>query len=162
MLITLHDHLGSPPVFSEVRVVHALVFWIVCVFFVFVLLLVCPMLPVSLGCSFTIVRSVFVFYKKQELLTRREHMSSSLVFQLFNHDHIKKKSLKGTFSFYLFALFKWIHFSLYRYWKFIIWLIIANYWFFYFSRIHIGDYVLNWSNTSCASSFKVQMAFRDT
>jgi hypothetical protein len=42
--------------------------------------------------------------------------------------------------------FKWIHFSLYRYWKFIIWLIIANYCFFYFSRI--GDYVLNWSNTS--------------
>ena len=43
-------------------------------------------------------------------------------------------------------------------------LIIANYCFFYFSRI--GDYVLNWSNTSfpcfmyfkalsCASSFKV-------
>ena len=64
----------------------------------------------------------------------------------FNHDHIKKKSLKGTFSFYLFELFKWIHFSLYRYWKFIIWLIIANYCFFYFSRI--GDYVLNWSNTS--------------
>ena len=24
----------------------------------------------------------------------------------FNHDHIKKKSLKGTFSFYLFELFK--------------------------------------------------------
>jgi hypothetical protein len=82
----------------------------------------------------------------------------------FNHDHIKKKSLKGTFSFYLFRLFKWIHFSLYRYWKFIIWLITANYCFFYFFRI--GDYVLNWSNTSfscyintnalgCDSRFKV-------
>ena len=64
----------------------------------------------------------------------------------FNHDHIKKKSLKGTFSFYLFGLFKWIHFSLYSYWRFIIWLIIANYCFFYFSRI--GHYVLNCSNTS--------------
>ena len=74
----------------------------------------------------------------------------------FNHDHIKKKSLKGTFSFYLFGLFKWIHFSLYRYWKFIIWLIIAYYCFYYFSRI--GDYVLNWSNTSfpCFMNFKAR------
>ena len=72
----------------------------------------------------------------------------------FSHDHIKRKSLKGTFSFYLFGLFKWIHVSLYRYWKFIIWLTIANYCFIYFSRI--GDYVLNWSNTSfpCFMNFK--------
>jgi hypothetical protein len=87
----------------------------------------------------------------------------------FNHDHIKKKSLKGTFSFYLFELFKWIHCSLYRYWKFIIRLIIANYCFFYFSRI--CDYVLNWSNTSfpcfmnikalgCASSFNVHKTWK--
>ena len=72
----------------------------------------------------------------------------------FIHDHIKKKSLKVTFSFYLFGLFKWIQFSLYIYWKFIIWLIIANYCFFYFSWI--GDYVLNWSNTNfpCFMNFK--------
>ena len=77
---------------------------------------------------------------------------------------LKRKVLRVHFYFICLDFFKWIHFSLYRYWKFIIWLIIANYCFFYFSGI--GDYVLNWSNTSfpcfmnfkalgCASSFKV-------
>ena len=55
-LLTLRVHLDSPPIFDGVRVAHlSLVFCVVFfVLFVFLLCLVCPMLPVSLDCLFLI------------------------------------------------------------------------------------------------------------
>ena len=52
-LLTLREHLCSPPVFSGVRVAHRFSF-LCCVFvlFVFVLCLVYPLLPVFLDCPF--------------------------------------------------------------------------------------------------------------
>jgi hypothetical protein len=38
--------------------------------------------------------------------TAMEDYTCTYLRNSFNHDHIKKKSLKGTFSFYLFGLFK--------------------------------------------------------
>ena len=57
-LLTFPGHPSSQPVFYWVRV--ALVFSFLCCgfFFVFVLCLACPMLPVSLDCLFLISPSV--------------------------------------------------------------------------------------------------------
>ena len=59
-LITLLEHLGSPPVFVVGSVLLIfLVFCVVSPLFVFLLCLTCPMLPVSLGYPFFIAPSVF-------------------------------------------------------------------------------------------------------
>jgi hypothetical protein len=60
-LLTLLEHLDSPPVFGGTFVPHPCSFLCVlcCVLFVFVLCLECPVLPVSLDCSFLIDPSVF-------------------------------------------------------------------------------------------------------
>ena len=59
-LLTLHEHLGSPPVFGRVCV-FSVVF---VVLLVVVLCIVCPLLSVSLDCPFLIALSVFsnVYY----------------------------------------------------------------------------------------------------
>ena len=60
-LLILRVHLGSPMVFGGVSVAHLEFSSVCCVFvlFVFVLCLVCPMLPVSVDCPFLIAPSVF-------------------------------------------------------------------------------------------------------
>jgi hypothetical protein len=61
-LLILCVHLGSPMVFGGVSVAHLELFSSLCcvfVLFVFVLCLVCPMLPVSLDCPFLIAPSIF-------------------------------------------------------------------------------------------------------
>ena len=68
-LLTLPEHLGSPAVSGGVHAAHLFNFlWVfcivlfylcICVLFVFVLCLMCPMLPVSPHCSFLIPISVF-------------------------------------------------------------------------------------------------------
>jgi len=66
-LLTLPDHLGSPPVFGGVYVAHLLSF-MCCVFcFVCIILyLVCPMLPVSLDCPFLITpQCLFISSEKE-------------------------------------------------------------------------------------------------
>jgi hypothetical protein len=52
-LLTFREHLGSPPIFGVVRVVHLLscLCWVL---FVFILCLVWAMLPISLDCPFSI------------------------------------------------------------------------------------------------------------
>ena len=71
---SFHRRLGSPLVFGEVRVAHLFSFlccvfggvsvahlfsFLCCVLFVFILCLMCPMLPVSLDCPFLVAPSVF-------------------------------------------------------------------------------------------------------
>jgi hypothetical protein len=59
-LLTLHEHLGLPPVFFGGC--SSFEFPVLCWFFVvvmFVLCLVCPMLPVFLDCPFLTVPSAF-------------------------------------------------------------------------------------------------------
>ena len=59
-ILTLREYLASPPVYGRIRVAHN--FSLLCcvfVLFVFVLCIVCPMLPVSLDCPFLIAPSVF-------------------------------------------------------------------------------------------------------
>ena len=60
-LFTLLEHLDSPPVFGGTFVPHpcSLLCVLCCGLFVFVLCLVCQVLPVSLGCSFLIDPPVF-------------------------------------------------------------------------------------------------------
>jgi hypothetical protein len=50
-LLTLREHLGSPPVCWSVRIAHSFLFSVLC--------FGCPMLPVSLDCPFLIAPSVF-------------------------------------------------------------------------------------------------------
>jgi len=57
-LITSREHLVWPPIFSGVRV--SFLFAFLCfVLFVFVLCLVCPMVPVSLDCPFGFLLRLF-------------------------------------------------------------------------------------------------------
>jgi hypothetical protein len=61
-LLILREHVGLPSVFGGIRVAHLLSFCVVLcrfVLFVFVLCLMCPLLPVSLDCPFLIAPSVF-------------------------------------------------------------------------------------------------------
>jgi hypothetical protein len=58
-LLTIWEHLGSPPVLVGSVLLIFLVFCVEFLFFVFVLCLVYPMLPVSLDCPFLITPSVF-------------------------------------------------------------------------------------------------------
>jgi hypothetical protein len=61
-LLILSEHVGSPSVFGGIRVAHLLSFCVVlCLFvlLVFVLCLLCPVLPVSVDCPFLIAPSVF-------------------------------------------------------------------------------------------------------
>jgi hypothetical protein len=56
------EHLGSPHSFSGVRVAHIFTFLRCIVLFVFLLYLVCTVLPVSPGCPFLIVSFVFLTF----------------------------------------------------------------------------------------------------
>ena len=61
-LLTLCEHMGSPPVFGGVRVAHLFFSFLCVVFFVLSGIALCsvyPMLPVSLDCPFFINPSVF-------------------------------------------------------------------------------------------------------
>ena len=60
-LLTFLEHLDSPPVFGGTFIPHpcSLLCVLCCVLFVFVLCLVCPVLTVSLDCSFLIAPKVF-------------------------------------------------------------------------------------------------------
>jgi len=59
-MLTLREHLRSPPDIGRDRVVRLLVFCVVlclCVLLVFGLCLVCPILPASLDCPFILIAS---------------------------------------------------------------------------------------------------------
>jgi hypothetical protein len=58
-LLTLREHLGSPPVFFVGVHVGYLFSFMCCVLCVFVLFLMCPTLPVSLDCPFLIAPSFY-------------------------------------------------------------------------------------------------------
>ena len=60
-LLTFPEHMGSPPVFGRVCVVHlffSVFYFVIFVLFVFFLCIVCPMLSVSLDCPFLIALSI--------------------------------------------------------------------------------------------------------
>ena len=67
LLLTLREHLGSSPVFSGICVANlfsflccvVFLFFFLCDVFVFVLCLVCPMLPVSLDYPFLVSHLCF-------------------------------------------------------------------------------------------------------
>jgi hypothetical protein len=73
--------MGLPLVFGTVSFAHLFSF-LCCVFALFVLCLVCPMLPVSLDCPFLIALRVSLtfIYKLKKLITISEHLLSPMVF----------------------------------------------------------------------------------
>ena len=85
----LREHLWSPPIFARISVAHLFSFLCCAVLyalFVFILCLVCPMLPMSLDCPSLLLLGVSPTSTcigqpivEQELLTIPQHLSSSSV-----------------------------------------------------------------------------------
>jgi len=85
-LLTLLKHLGWLPIFGGVHVAHLFSF-LCCVLSVFVLCLVCPMLPVFLDCPFLIALSVFSNVYKHlpiSIQKRQIHIFQVLLFSTFD------------------------------------------------------------------------------
>jgi len=96
--LILLNHLGWLPIFGGVHVAHLFSF-LCCVLFVFVLCLVCPMLPVSLDCQFLIALSLFsnVYQHLPRNIQKRQiHIFLRLLFPFFsNYNYrLNKRSVR--------------------------------------------------------------------
>jgi len=100
-LLTLREHLGSPPVFGGVRIAHLIcLLCSVASLFVFVMCLVCPMLPVSLVCLFLIALRfslTFIYFGRIFVWPFGHLLKQYILFSMFK-DMLHQNSSNFTFQ----------------------------------------------------------------